>query len=42
MVRVAKQGTQDGNVRVYLEERAVAGGLTSSAADALIERLLGR
>jgi hypothetical protein len=42
MVRVAKQATQDGTFTVYLEERAVAWGLTSSAADALIERLLGR
>jgi len=40
MVHVAKQATQDGTFTVYVQQRAVAWGLTSAAADALIERLL--
>ena len=39
MTRVAKKPTQDGTFTVYLESEAVAWGLSSSAADALIERL---
>lgn len=42
MIRVAKQATQDGTFTVYLGDRPVAWGLTSHAADALIERLLRR
>jgi hypothetical protein len=39
MVRVEKKATQDGTFTVYLDNNAVAWGLTSSAADTLIERL---
>ena len=42
MARIAKKATQDGNFTVYLEDTAIAWGLTSTAADILIERLLGR
>lgn len=42
MARIAKKATQDGNFTVYLGETAIAWGLTSMAADNLIERLLGR
>ena len=41
MARIAKKATQDGNFTVCLEDTAVAWGLPSIAADALIERLLG-
>jgi hypothetical protein len=40
MDRVAKKPNQDGTFTVYLESQAVAWGLNSSAADALIERLM--
>jgi hypothetical protein len=40
MPRIAKKPTQDGTFTVYLESQAVAWGLSSSAADALIERLM--
>jgi hypothetical protein len=40
MARIAKKATQDGNFTVYLGETAIAWGLTSTAADSLIERLL--
>jgi len=40
MTPVAKQATQDGTFTVYLGDRPVAWGLTSHAADALMERLL--
>ena len=39
MARIAKKAGQDGTFTVYLESEAVAWGLTSSAADALIKRL---
>ena len=39
MRHIAKKPTQDGTFTVYLETQAVAWGLSSSAADALIERL---
>jgi hypothetical protein len=39
MRHIAKKPTQDGTFTVYLESQAVAWGLSSSAADALIERL---
>ncbi len=39
MARVAKKANQDGTFTVYLESEAVAWGLTSSAADALMARL---
>jgi hypothetical protein len=42
MARIAKKATQDGNFTVYLGETAIAWGLTSTAADSLIERLLKR
>jgi hypothetical protein len=42
MAWIAKKATQDGNFTVYLEERAIAWGLNSAAADILIERLLVR
>jgi hypothetical protein len=41
MMHVAKRANQDGTYTVYSGERAVAWGLTNSAAEALIERLLG-
>ncbi|WP_200901941.1 hypothetical protein [Microvirga vignae] len=41
MVGVEKKATQDGTFTVYRDNNAVAWGLTSSAADALIEKLLG-
>ncbi|WP_445502322.1 hypothetical protein [Microvirga sp. G4-2] len=37
MVRAEKKATQDGTFKVYLDNSAVAWGLSSSAADALIE-----
>ncbi|WP_283770668.1 hypothetical protein [Microvirga sp. 3-52] len=40
MVHVAKQATQDGTFTVYLSDRPVAWGLTSGAADALMQKLL--
>jgi len=42
MIHIAKQATQDGTFTVYLDDRPVAWGLTSHAADALIERLRRR
>ena len=42
MARIAKKATQDGNITVYLGETAIAWGLTSTAADSLIEQLLER
>jgi hypothetical protein len=40
MPHIAKMPTEDGTYTVYLEAQAVAWGLSSSAADALIERLM--
>jgi hypothetical protein len=40
MKRIAKKPNQDGTFTVYLEAHPVAWGLNSSAADALIERLM--
>ncbi len=40
MDRFAKKPNQDGTFTVYLESEAVAWGLTSSAADTLIKRLM--
>jgi hypothetical protein len=40
MPRIAKKPAEDGTYTVYLEAQAVAWGLSSSAADALIERLM--
>ncbi len=40
MDRIAKKANQDGTFTVYLESEAVAWGLSSSAADALMERLM--
>jgi hypothetical protein len=42
MMRIAKQATQDGTFTVYLDDRPIAWGLTSLAADAMIERLQRR
>jgi len=42
MARIAKKATQDGTFTVYVGETAVAWGLTSTAADMLIERLFSR
>jgi len=42
MACIAKKATQDGTFTVYFENRPVAWGLTSSAADNLIERMLTR
>jgi hypothetical protein len=39
MSLLCKKATQDGTYTVYLENRAVAWGLTGSAADALIDTL---
>ncbi len=39
MLHIAKQATQDGTFTVYMGGKAVAWGLTSVAADALIERI---
>ena len=40
MDRIAKKATQDDTFTVYLESEAVAWELSSSAADALMERLM--
>ena len=40
MPRIAKKPTQDGTFTVYLETEAIAWGLSSAAADALIQRLV--
>ncbi len=40
MARIAKKATQDVTFTVYLQSQAIAWGLSSSAADALIERLV--
>ena len=42
MAQFAKKATHDGNFTVYLEDTAIAWGLTSAAADILIEKLFGR
>lgn len=42
MVGIAKHAAQDGTFTVYLGDRPIAWGLTSYAADALIERLRRR
>ena len=42
MARIAKEATQDGTFTIYVGEAAVACGLTSTAADMLIERLFSR
>jgi hypothetical protein len=42
MARIANKASQDGTFTVYVENRPVAWGLTSSAADTLIERMLTR
>jgi hypothetical protein len=42
MSRIAKKATQDGTFTVYVENKPVAWGLTSAAADILIERMLTR
>jgi hypothetical protein len=42
MTHIAKKPNQDGTFTVYVENRPVAWGLTSSAADILIERMLTR
>ena len=39
---IAKKATQDGTFTVYLSDRPIAWGLTSHAADALMERLQRR
>jgi hypothetical protein len=40
MSQIAKKVTQDGTFTVYLASHAIAWGLTSAAADALIQRLI--
>ena len=42
MVKIDKLATQDGTFTVYIGDRPIAWGLTSDAADALIERLQRR
>jgi hypothetical protein len=42
MARIAKKATQDGTFTVYFEQRPVAWGLTSTAADVIMERLLSQ
>jgi hypothetical protein len=39
MLRITKMATQDGTFTVYVDARAVAWGLTTSAADDLIATL---
>ncbi|QRM34050.1 hypothetical protein [Microvirga sp. VF16] len=39
MLRITKKPTQDGTFTVYVETKAVAWGLTTSAADDLISKL---
>ncbi len=38
-MQVAKKATQDGTYTVYLQGKPIASGLSSTAADRLIERL---
>jgi hypothetical protein len=40
MLRITKMATQDGTFTVYVDAKAVAWGLTTSAADDLIATLL--
>jgi hypothetical protein len=40
MSRIAKRATQDGTFTVYFEAQPIAWGLTSTAADALIQNLV--
>jgi hypothetical protein len=40
MTRIAKKATQDGTFTIYVGDRAIAWGLTSSAADILIKNLI--
>jgi hypothetical protein len=40
MLRITKTSTQDGTFTVYVDAKAVAWGLTTSAADDLIKTLL--
>jgi hypothetical protein len=40
MLRITKMATQDGTFTVYVDTKAVAWGLTTSAADDLINTLL--
>ncbi len=40
MLRITKRATQDGTFTVYVDAKAVAWGLTTSAADDLINTLL--
>jgi hypothetical protein len=42
MARIAKKATQDGTSTIYVGETAVTWGLTSTAADMLIDRLFSR
>ena len=42
MAHIAKKATQDGTFTVYVENWPVAWGLTSSAADILMERMHSR
>lgn len=39
MLRITKKPTQDGTFTVYVDAKAVAWGLTTSAADDLISKL---
>lgn len=40
MLHIAKRPTQDGTFTVYVDAKAVAWGLTNSAADDLIDKLM--
>jgi hypothetical protein len=42
MACIAKKPTQDGTFTVYFEQRPVAWGLTSTAADVIMQRLLSQ
>ncbi len=42
MAHIAKKATQDGTFTIYVGEMPIAWGLTSTAADILIERLFSR
>lgn len=40
MIRVTKKATQDGTYTVYVQGKPIAWGLSTIAADRLVERLL--
>jgi endonuclease V-like protein UPF0215 family len=40
VIQIAKKATQDGTYTVYVQGRPIAWGLSTTAADRLVERLL--